>query len=195
MEEEFNAAASAHISLWKSSKCFCKPLSLAFLLKFPENPPPCCMCLYFIQSLCKGRIFFDGPSLAEGPGGFCAPCLRAGKHHQCPRHLTLHSTMLKCPDLLCTAKFRAFTFIPPLLLVVSLSHLHGFSNNFAYIPLIFFHPFPQWLLFGAAFVPAEPAQVPAYRWMDVAGRGGKRYRCPQLFGGLPAVAVTGDGGC
>lgn len=162
MEKELNAAASLHIPLWKSSKCFSKPLSLVFLLKFPENPPPCSVCLYFIQSLHKGRTFFDGPSPAEGPGGFCAPCPGAGKHHWCLRHPTLHSTMPGCPDLLCTAKFRAFTSIPPLLLVISLSHLHGFSNNFTYIPLVFFHPFPRWLLFGAVFVPAEPAQAPAY---------------------------------
>lgn len=71
-------AASEHFHLWKSSKCFSKPPTLVFHLKFPENPPPCCICLYFIPSLYKGRTFCDEllsicPRHAEGPAGGCAP--------------------------------------------------------------------------------------------------------------------------
>lgn len=78
IEEELNSAASEHIPLWKSSKCFSKPPTLVFLLKFPENPPSCCMCFYFVQFLYKGRtfcyeLFSIQPRHAEGPSGGCAP--------------------------------------------------------------------------------------------------------------------------
>lgn len=89
-EEGINAAASEHFPLWKSSKSFSKPPALVFLLKFPANPQPCCMCFYFIQSLYKGRAFYDDllsipPSHVKGPSRGCTPAPGAREALVVPR--------------------------------------------------------------------------------------------------------------
>lgn len=59
--------------------------------------------------------------------------------------------------------------------------VHYFLNTLPYIPLIFFHPLPWWLCFGAGFSPADFPHGSCFP-TDRIGREGKR-RCPQFFGG------------
>lgn len=88
MKKELNSAASEYNTpLWKSSECFSKPPTLVFLLKFPENPPPCCICLYFIyhikEEFSLTSRFPSSPDVPKELVGSVPLVLVAGKHRWC----------------------------------------------------------------------------------------------------------------